>query len=200
MSKQMLDENLMKISERADRIVTDTAQAGILLCYMLYRLDEPLDTELLYDIAVTGGIINYFTFQDAMQSLLDSGSIRKEKSKDGMVCLLTSSGIECAKRLKTMAGKSYRDEIVSAAKRAVIRHRNAKDVRVSYEELETGCHLLIDIQDGDLTLLELKLYAPDRQQAELLAEGVMNNPAALYRDVMQAMFRRQETPIDLTDN
>ena len=59
MKKQMRDENLMKISELADRSVTDSSVANVLLCYMLYRVKVPLESELLYDIAVTGGIINY---------------------------------------------------------------------------------------------------------------------------------------------
>ena len=61
MKKMMRDENLMKISEMADRSITETAVAGILLCYVLYRVDEPMESELLYSIAVTGEIINFFT-------------------------------------------------------------------------------------------------------------------------------------------
>ena len=44
MKKRMLEENLMKISELADRMVTDPAIASILLCYLLYihlRRAEP---------------------------------------------------------------------------------------------------------------------------------------------------------------
>lgn len=201
MAKSMRDENLLKMSEMADRVITDPALACVLLCYMMYRVEEALDSELLYDIAVTGGIINYFTFQDAMQSLKDSASIRSDVTEEGETrYTLTPLGIECARRLKTIAAKSYRDHIVSAAKRAVIRHRNKKDVKISYEPLETGWHLLVTIQDGDLTLLQLKLFTPDYQQAQQLGEGILSNPSALYHDVIQAMFDRHEEPIDLSDN
>lgn len=200
MKKNMLDENLLKMSEMADRVVTDPALACVLICYMLYRVEEAVDSELLYDIAVTGGIINYFTFHEAMDSLRESGSLKEEKTDSGMNYTLTPSGIECAKRLKNIAAKSYRDQIVSAAKRAVVRFRNKKDVRISYEPHETGCHLLVSIRDGELTLLEVKLFAPDRAQAEQLGDAILANPSALYHDVIQAMMKRHEEPIDLSDN
>lgn len=200
MKKNMLDENLLKMSEMADRCITDPALACVLICYMLYRVEEAMDAELLYDIAVTGGIINYFTYQDAMQSLNNAGSVQSEISDGETRYTLTPAGIECAKRLKNIAAKSYRDHIVSAAKKAVIRHRNQKDVKVSYEPLETGCHLLVSIRDGELTLLDFKLYAPDMQQAEQLGEVILSNPSALYHDVIHAILRQREEPIDLSDN
>lgn len=200
MKKNMLDENLLKMSEMADRVVTDPALACVLICYMLYRVEEEVDSELLMDIAVTGGIINYFTFQEAMQSLRDSGALRTTRTDAGVNYTLTPSGVEYAKRLKTMAAKSYRDQIVSAAKRAVVRFRNKKDVKISYEPHETGCHLLVNIRDGELTLLEVKLFAPDRRQAEQLGDAILSNPSALYHDVMQAIIKRHEEPIDLSDN
>lgn len=199
--KNMLDENLLKISEKADRVITDPTLAGILLCYMLYRVETPVDSELLYDIAVTGGIINYFTYNDALQSLISSGSVIAKKNTDGeTVYSVSDIGIESAKRLKTVAAKSYRDQIVTKAKIAVTRKRNQKNVDIAYEPLAQGGHLHVTLKDEELTLLELRLFAPDKHQADQIAEQILANPSALYHDVIQAMMRRNDMPIDLTDN
>lgn len=199
--KNMLDENLLKISEKADRIVTDPTMAGILLCYMLYRVEEPIGEELLYDIAVTGGIINYFTYQDAMQSLRDTGAVRVNTNAGGEKAItLTEIGVESARRLKTIAGKSYRDQIVTAAKKAVRMQKHQKDVKITYEPHENGVHLHVLLTDGTLTLLEVKLFTPDQTQAEQLAERILADPTALYHDVIKAMMRRYEDTIDLSDN
>lgn len=201
MSKNMLDENLLKISERADRIVTDPTTAGILLCYMLYRVEEPVGEELLYDIAVTGGIINYFTYQDAMLSLKTTEAVKEQTAEDGEKQIaLTPVGVELARRLKTIAKKSYRDQIVTAAKKAVKKEKHRKDVRISYEPHENGVHLHVVLQDGTLTLLELKLFTPDQHQAEQLAERILTDPTSLYHDVIKAMMRKYEDTIDLSDN
>ncbi len=200
MKKNMLDENLRKISEKADRVVTDPTIAGVLLCYMLYSVKEPIDSELLYDIAVTGGIINYFTYQDALQALQSSGSIATSVNECGeTIYKLTTDGIIYANRLKNVAAKSCRDHIITAAKKALARHGNRKDVRITYEPHVNGCHLHVTLHDGALTLLELKLYAPDQEQAEQIGKQILSNPSALYHDVIQAVMRKNDTT-DLSDN
>lgn len=199
MKKQMRDENLMKISELADRSVTDASVANVLLCYMLYRVKVPLESELLYDIAVTGGIINYFTFQDALQSLQTNGSVTVNTNEKGETTYtLTEKGVDCARRLKTFAAKSYRDHIVLAAKREIARRRN--NVHIDYLPLENGCHLRVRIADQSVTLLELTLFTPDRKQAEMLGENILSNPSVFYNQVLEAAMQNQAEPLDLSDN
>lgn len=200
MKKKMSDEGLMRISEGADRCITDTDTANILLCYLLYRIDQPLDREILYDVAVTGGIINYFTYQDAMDSMLHSGSIEEERTDSGAVLKVTPRGVACAKQLKTIAAKTYRDKLVTEAKRAVARQRIQKDVAITYEQLGQGCYLHVTLRDQDLVLLQLTLYAPDLEQAKQIGERILANPPALYHNVIQSVIRNKAEPIDLTDN
>ncbi len=201
MKKQMRDENLMKISELADRSVTDSSVANVLLCYMLYRVKIPLESELLYDISVTGGIINYFTYQDSMQSLQANGSLTVSKNDKGETTYsLTEKGVDCARRLKTFAAKSYRDHIVLAAKREIARRRNRDDVKIDYLPLEQGCHLRVRITDQSVTLLELTLFTPDMKQAQLLGEKILSNPSMFYNNVLESAMKNEAEAIDLTDN
>lgn len=201
MKKQMRDENLMKISELADRSVTDSSVANVLLCYMLYRVNAPLESELLYAIAVTEGIINYFTYQDSLESLLRNGSVISKNNEKGEIFYsLTDNGIDCARKLKTFAAKSYRDHIVLAAKRAMERRKNEEAVKVEYIPYTQGCHLRVRIMDHDLLLLELTLYTPDMKQAKLLGERILSNPSAFYNNVLQSAMRNEADPVDLSDN
>lgn len=202
MKKQMRDENLMKISEMADRCITEPAMASILLCYMLYRVEEPMDVELLYDIAVTGGIINFFTYQESIASMLDSGFIRETfGEKHEKLYVITPPGIDCAKKLRKFAAKSYRDEIVSSARQAVLRKQNEKDVVIDYEPLGHGCHLHVILKDRDVELLNLKLFTPDKATAIRLGERILANPSVLYHDVIEAFMKQQSgASLDLTDN
>lgn len=201
MKKQMRDENLMKISELADRSVTDSSVANVLLCYMLYRVNAPLESELLYEIAVTEGIINYFTYQDSVETLLQNGSVTCNINEKGeKLYSLTENGIDCAKKLKTFAAKSYRDHIVLAAKRAIERRKNEDAVKVEYIPLTQGCHLRVRIMDHELLLLELTLYTPDMKQAKLLGERILSNPSEFYNNVLQSAMQNEAVPVDLSDN
>ncbi len=201
MKKQMRDENLMKISEYADRSVTDSSVACVLLCYLLYRVEQPVDTELLYEIAVTGNIINYFTYQEALAAMTSNGSVSVETNKKGeKVYKLQPKGITCAKRLKTFAAKSYRDHIVLAARKALMRKKNLNDVKIGYEEMENGCYLRVQLTDHGTSLLDLTMFTPDLEQARSLGNRILDNPPEFYNRVMQAAFQNTAPPVDLTDN
>lgn len=63
-------ENYSKMSELASTELKDVQTVKILICYLLYRINKPVDSEQLYDIAVTTEIINYFFYQDAMDYLI----------------------------------------------------------------------------------------------------------------------------------
>ncbi|MDE5769669.1 MAG: DUF4364 family protein [Oscillospiraceae bacterium] len=189
----MRDENLKKISGLADRTVADTTTANILLCYTLEQIGEPIDSELLYDIAVSSGIINYFTFQEALQIMEETEVVNVVLQKNGEKCYsITEKGLESAQRLQHLAGKSYRERIIRTASVALKRHKNEEQVKVSYEPISQGCHLHVKMLDHQLTLLELTLFTPDEYQAKLLGEKILTNPSALYHDVMQAVMPKEE--------
>ena len=201
MKKQMRDENLMKISELADRSITDTALASILLCYLLYRVEQPVDSELLYDICVTGGMINFFSYQEAISLLLENHSIEAEKTESReTMYTVTAAGIDRAKKLRSIAQKSYRDHIVSSVKLAIQKQRNLKNASSSYEPLERGCHLHVVLKDRDMTLLDIRLFTPDEETARMLGERILVNPSPLYHDVLQAVITKYDQPLDFSDN
>ncbi|MBR2087460.1 MAG: DUF4364 family protein [Oscillospiraceae bacterium] len=201
MKKHMLEENLMKISELADRMVTDPAIASILLCYLLYRVEQPVEEELLYDICVTGGIINFFTYRETIALLQENGSIRSEKNAaHETVYTVTAAGVDNARKLRSIAKKSYRDQLVSEVKLAIRRKKNQKDATITYEPLERGCHLHVVLKDRDTTLLDLRLFTPDEETAKQLGDRILTNPSVLYHDVLKAVLTEHEEPMDLSDN
>ena len=48
----MQEENLLKMAKMATPPIMDSHMANILLCYLLYRIDRPVQVSQLYDIAV----------------------------------------------------------------------------------------------------------------------------------------------------
>lgn len=200
MKKRMLEENLMKISELADRSVQDPAIAGILLCYLLHRVEQPVESELLYDICVTGGIINFFAYQESVASLLENKFIKAEKNEAReTVYAVTEAGIDCAEKLRNIAKKSYRDQLVSSVELAIQRKKNQKDASITYEPLERGCHLHVVLRDRDTTLLDLRLFTPDEETAKQLGDRIIANPSVLYHDVLQAVITEHDDPADASE-
>lgn len=199
----MQEENLMKMSEMATPPVMETFAASILICYLLYRIDRPIEKAHLYDIAVGNDIINYFFYQDSISYLEKNGSLTVTLSDEGnLAYVLGEKGIECAKQLRNCVSKAYRDKMVSCALRYFARLKRQNEVKIEYIPLEHGYYVHVRCLDVQADLLDMKLYAPDLTQAKYLGERIMVNPAGFYGKILDAAFsnREEQEEFDLSDN
>lgn len=197
----MQDENIFKMSEAADTGIKDVPTLNILLCYLLYKIDKPIEVEHLYEIAVSTGLINFFYYQDSIDYLLNNDCLALEKNKAGVDCyVLQAKGRVCAKQLKTYAPKSHRDKLVLAAFRYFARLKYEQEIKIEYEPVGNGYYTHVRCLDLTCDLMDLKLYAPDLTQAKLLGERIMLNPAGFYGKVVELALSNEEVVYDLTDN
>jgi len=197
----MQDENIFKMSEVADTEIKDVPTLNILLCYLLYKIDKPVEVEHLYEIAVSTGIINYFYYQDAIDYLLKNNCISVVKDKNNADCyILREKGMDCAKQLKTYAPKSYMDKLVLAALRYFARIKYEQEINIEYIPIENGYYTHVRCLDSKCDLMNLMLYAPDLTQAKILGEKIMLNPSGFYGKVIELALSNEEIPYDLTDN
>ncbi|MDE6019963.1 MAG: DUF4364 family protein [Ruminococcus sp.] len=199
----MQDENLLKMSEMATPPVMETHTASILICYLLYRIDRPIEKAHLYDIAVSSDIINYFFYQESISYLEKNGSIIRTNTEDGKPAYaLAKEGAQCAEQLKDCVSKAYRDKMVSCALKYFARLKRENEVKIEYITLKKGCYVHVRCLDVQDDLLDMKLYAPDMTQAKYLGEQIMLNPAGFYGKILDAAFQNEEDQMefDLTDN
>lgn len=196
----MENENYSKMSELAETELKDVQTVKILICYLLYRINKPVDSEHLYDIAVTTGIINYFFYQDALDYLIKNSSIEvSEGENHSKNYILTEKGINCARTLRGYVPKSYRDKIVKAALRYFSRLKYENEVRVDYIKLEKGYYVHLRCLDVGDDLLDMKLFAPDRTQAEMIGKKIMLNPAGFYGKILNIALNNKEEEFDPED-
>lgn len=192
-------DNYTKMSERASTELKDVQTVKILICYLLYRINKPIDSEQLYDIAVSTEIINYFFYQDAIDYLINNGSINVIKEGSSEIYSLTQKGIDCAKTLRSYTPKSYRDRIVSAALKYFAQQKYKNEVQIEYIKLEKGYYVHCRCIDINNDLMDLKLYAPDLGQAELLGKNIMKNPAGFYGKILEIALNNQEEEFNPDD-
>ncbi len=199
----MQEENLMKMSEMATPPVMETYTASILICYLLYRIDRPIEKSHLYDIAVSSDIINYFFYQESISYLEKNGSIISTVTSEGKPAYeLASKGIQSARELRDCVSKAYRDKMVLCALKYFARLKRENEVKIEYIPLTHGYYVHVRCLDVQDDLLDMKLYAPDITQAKYLGEQIMLNPAGFYGKILDAAFQNKEDKFDydLSDN
>ncbi len=180
--------------------IRDQQTINILLCYLLYRIHKPIDSEQLYDIAVGTGIINYFFYHDSISYLLTEKLVTPEEKEDGSVVYsLTDKGIGCARTLRKYVSKSYRDKIVQAALRYFAKIKYESEVKIEYIKLEKGYYVHCRCLDTGDDLLDMKLYAPDLHQAEMIGNKIMLNPPGFYSKILMFALNNEEEKFDPND-
>lgn len=195
-----MEESLTKMSEYASPELKDVQTVKILICYLLYRIGKPVDTEHLYDISVSTEIINYFFYQDALDYLIKNNSIIIDNSEGKKKYILTEKGKSCAKTLKNYVPKSYRDKIVVAALKYFAKLKYESEVKIKYIKLENGYYVhcrCLDLKDD---LMDLKLFAPDLRQAKLIGERIMLNPIGFYSKILNFALDNQEEEFSADEN
>lgn len=170
--------------------------AKVLLCYLLKKLERPVTPDQLYEIAVTSGIVNYFYYAGAVDELVKNETILLEEQDGVLVYVLAPKGIYTIDELKQYAPKSFRDRLFAEALRYFARLRREREVKISYTEAGNGYYIECRILDIGEDLLQLKLFAPDLEQAELIGEKIMANPTDFYGKIIGfALENKEENPI-----
>ena len=94
---------MMKMSKMATPPIMDPHTANILICYLLYKIDKPVQVSHLYDIAVGSNIINYFAYQDSISYLTEHNSVAVRQNEEAVdYYVLTENGFGRQRNCETM--------------------------------------------------------------------------------------------------
>lgn len=197
----MHDENIRKMSDMADTEIKDLPTLNILICYLLHRIEKPVGVEQLYEIAMETEVINYFYYQESINYLIKNELLTIEKNENNKDCyFIQTKGKACAEQLKSYAPKSYRDKIVLVALKYFARLKYEQEIKIDYLPDENGCYISIRCIDPKYDLMDMKLFAPDLEQAKLVGEKIMLNPSGFYGKIIEMVLSNKEISYDLTDN
>lgn len=175
--------------------LTDSYAVKILICYFLNEIDRPVTPVQLTEIATSDGILNYFYYTEAINSMLEAKTIEL-KNVDGVnYYFLTEMGKAGAESFKTIVPKSFRDKILSAGLKLFSKLKIEHDVKCEISKLEKGYSISCICNDNDIILMNMKLFAPDEEQAILIKEKIMLNPTEFYGKVLNyALDNEQYVP------
>lgn len=169
----------------------------VLLCYLLKRLDRPVTEEQLYEIALDSGVINYFFYTEALNGLIENKSAEKVKRGDKTYVEITEKGRHGADYLDNTVPRYFRMKILKAAMYYFARLERESWADVKIVPTEKGCEVQCSISDADYDLMRMSLYAPDSEQAELIKEKIMLDPADFYRSVIGFALENEEEQIKI---
>jgi len=131
--------------------------------------------------------VNIFAIQEALHDLLKNENLTEKYDEKNLPYLfLTPQGKSVIDTLKRDAPLSYREKCLAhaAVEMSKLRTEIGVEAQVStINESEYCCEL--SLTDSGLPLMKLALYAPNKLQADLIAERYRKKPLDIYRKVLQ---------------
>ena len=156
----------------------------ILLCYILSSVPGPLARQDLTQIIQEKGLANYFEVEDALASLVAQGNVKQ----DGEGCFtVTPAGKEIADSLDATLPLSVRDKALEAAFTLLAQAKAQRENRVDLTKTKRGYQITCHISDGEMDLMAISLYVPDKAQAKMVRERFYRDPEGVYKLVLASL-------------
>lgn len=171
---------------------TDVYEVKILLAYFLCQMNRPVTPNQLTEIATGDGIVNYFLYSEAISEMLKNGTVELYEDEGTAYYMLTDKGREGAQSFKKLVSKSVRDRIYAAGLRFFAKLKAQRDVKFEISRIEKGYSVHCTCEDNGLILMDLTLFAPDKEQAEFIKSKIMMNPTDFYCKVMDYVIENEE--------
>lgn len=171
---------------------TDVFEVKILLAYFLYQIEKPVTPAQLLEIATGENIVNYFLYSQAIAEMLENETIVLSEIEGIEYYILTDKGKDGAVNFKKLVKKSVRDRIYAAGLRFFTKLRNSQNIEFHISQLEKGYSVRCICKDGDINLMDITLFAPDKEQAEYIKSKISINPSDFYSNVIDYIIKNEE--------
>ncbi len=157
---------------------TDIYEVKILICYLLFFINENITKEQINKFLLEEEIVDYFILNQALKDLLDTNHISIDTNNN---IILENLGKETAEKLKFSLPKSLRENIIVKALKFLGEVKREKDYQVLINKVEDGYIVKGIIHDIGSNLLEFSFFAPDKIQAEFIKDKFKRDPLSVYK-------------------
>ncbi len=167
----------------------------IIILYMLDQVDAPLTTSQISDFILNGEYTNYFTLQQSISELVDSGFIRAENRQSRTIYHLTDEGRESLSYFKNDISPEILADVDAYLKDNDFELKNQAQVRAEYYEVtkedETTLHeyaVRCQVLEQGAPIFDLTIKVPSEDEAKKAVDNWENKNQEIYAIIMAKLL------------
>ena len=161
-------------------LIHEELDLKIFILYVLRRMPAPIDQEDLFELCVIDNGVEYFNFMESLNDLIDSGHI--SSGEDGL--LITEKGTRNADAVESSLPFSLRKSADRAIAPMAERLSRYSLINAEYNTCENGCIVHLALSDGDVQLVEMKLFCANENQAKLIKKNFRRKAESFYCNII----------------
>ncbi|MDO4294882.1 MAG: DUF4364 family protein [bacterium] len=161
-----------------------------LMClYMLKQVNFPLTNTQLSDFFLNKEYTSYFTLQQVLNELLETGLIRTEASHNNTLYEITDDGEETLFFFENKISPAIVEDMDAYLKENRIMLRNEVAMIADYYKSTHKDYVVhCEVREAKSTLIHLEVSVPDAQQAEKMCGMWKEKSQEIYAFVMKALL------------
>ncbi len=158
---------------------------NLLVCYVVANAGVKITAKNICDAVSQGEIANYFETTQAISRQIKEHVILEDK--DGY---LTATD-ECRKLTEVIENDlpfTIREASLKICKKLAELDINKKENKIEIEKKDDKYYITMHIDDGGNELMVLKLSTSTNEQAQIIKEKFLDNPAKIYDNLINSIF------------
>ncbi|MGL5435267.1 MAG: DUF4364 family protein [Lachnospiraceae bacterium] len=158
--------------------------------YMLKQVNFPLTNAQLTDFFLKHEYATYFTLQQALNELQDSGLIRTESTHNSTRYEITREGEETLNFFGKNISAAIVEDMDNYLKENRFRMRNEVGIVADfYKSVSQDYIVHCEVREGKGTLIDLDISVPDKEQAKQMCSRWQERSQEIYSFVMKTLMR-----------
>ena len=157
--------------------------------YMLKQVNFPLTNAQLSEFFLQHEYTSYFTLQQALNELEESGLIHAESSHNSTRYEITREGEDTLGFFGKNIAPAIIEDMNQYLKENRFRMRNEAGTLSDYYKSTSQDYIVhCEVREGKSPLINLELSVPDKEQAELMCARWKDSSQEIYAFVMKTLM------------
>ncbi len=161
----------------------------LIILYMLDKVDFPLTNSQISEFILNEGYTNYFTLQQALSELGDSGFIHEESTHSRTFYHLTEEGEQTITFFKNDISPAIQEDINTFLKNKKYELKNEVAVKADYyqnpnHEYSVRCQVM----EHEASLIDLTITVPTEAEAETISNNWAKKSQEIYAMIMTRLL------------
>ena len=161
----------------------------LIILYMLDKVDFPLTNSPISEFILNEGYTNYFTLQQTISELAESGFVREESTHSRTFYHLTEEGAQTLHFFKNDISPAIQDDIDTFLTKKKYELKNEVSVKADYYQNSKGDYSVrCQVFEQGSTLIDLTITAPTEAEAQTMSNNWTKKNQEVYAAIMASLL------------
>lgn len=161
----------------------------LIILYMLDKVDFPLTNSQISEFILNEGYTNYFTVQQTISELVDSGFIHEESTHNRTFYHLNEEGAQTLKFFKNDISTAIQNDIDNFVAHKKYELRNEVSVKSDYYPNSNGdFSVRCQVLEQGSSLIDLTITAPTEAEAKTMSNNWAKKNQEIYAAIMAKLL------------